>query len=111
MEITLQPGESRIDTWTIFYVPPDGGKYNGKLTVTNQRLLYDAKFEATVIGVLGARAAQGYLEIDKGDIRDVEVKKSLFSKKAIVTLTDGSQHLFDYGAMNIDKCAEAIQAR
>ncbi|HEY0114363.1 MAG TPA: hypothetical protein VGB54_01450 [Allosphingosinicella sp.] len=111
MEIALQPAETRIDTWTIFYLPPNGGKCNGKLTVTNQRLLYEAKFDATLIGVLGDRAAEGFLQIDKGDIRDVEVKKSFFSKKAVVTLTDGSQHVFDYGAMNIDKCAEAIQAR
>lgn len=111
MDINLRPDEAAIDTWTLFYVPPNGGKYNGKLTVTNQRLLYDAKFDASLIGVLGHRAAEGGLEISKDDIRDVEVKKSFFSKKAIVTLTDGSQHIFDYGAMSIDKCADAIQAR
>jgi len=111
MNISLEPDEAVIDTWTLFYVPPQGGKYNGKLTVTNKRLLYDAKFDASLIGVLGHRAAEGGLQISKDEIRDVEVKKSLFSKKAIVTLVDGSQHVFDYGAMNIDKCAEAIQAR
>ena len=42
MNITLQPGETKIDTWTLLYLPPNGGKYNGKLTITNQRLLYDA---------------------------------------------------------------------
>jgi len=111
MAISLQDGETEIDTWTLFYVPANGGKFNGKLTVTNKRLLYDAKFDASLIGVLGHRAADGYLVISKDDISSVEVKKSFFSKKAIVTLTDGSQHVFDYGAMNIDKCAEAIQAR
>ena len=111
MEISLQPDEAVIDTWTLFYVPPQGGKYNGKLTVTNKRLLYDAKFDASLIGVLGNRAAEGGLQISKDDISEVEVKKSFFSKKAMVTLTDGSQHTFDYGAMNIDKCAEAIRAR
>ena len=47
MKITLQPGETAIDTWSIFYLPPNGGKYNGKLTVTNQRLLYDAMFDVS----------------------------------------------------------------
>lgn len=111
MTISLQPDETVIDTWTLFYVPPQGGKYNGKLTVTNKQLLYDAKFDASLIGVLGHRAAEGGLEISKDDIGDVEVKKSFFSKRAIVTLTDGSQHVFDYGAMNIDKCATAIRTR
>ena len=40
MNITLLPGEQKIDTWTILYQPPKGGKFNGKLLVTNQRLLY-----------------------------------------------------------------------
>ena len=30
----MQPGETPIGTWTLFYIPPEGGKYNGKLTVT-----------------------------------------------------------------------------
>ena len=111
MDITLQTDERVLDTWTLFYLPPNGGKYNGKLTVTDKRLLYEAKFDASLIGVLGDRAAGGYLAIDKDDIQDVEVSKKLFSKKAILTLSDGSTHIFDYGAMNIDKCVEAIQAR
>ena len=111
MDINLQPDERVLDTWTLFYLPPDGGKYNGKLTVTNKRLLYDAKLDASLIGVLGDRAAGGSLAIDKDDIQNVEVSKKLFSKKAILTLSDGSKHTFDYGAMNIDKCVEAIQAR
>ena len=111
MDFDLRTGEQTIDSWTLFYLPPGGGKYNGKLTVTNQRLLYDAKFDASLAGVLGHRAAQGYLEIDKDDIQGVEVQKKLFSKKAILTLSDGSIHIFDYGAMNIDKCVAAIEAR
>ena len=45
---TLQEGETIIDTWTLIYIPPGGGKYNGKLTVTNKRLLYDAIFSSTI---------------------------------------------------------------
>jgi hypothetical protein len=111
MSQELGPQERVIDTWTLFYLPPGGGKYNGKLKVTNQRLLYEAKFDASVIGVLGNRGASGGLEIDKSDIASVETQKKLLSKKAIVTLTDGGVHTFDYGAMNIDKCVAAIEAR
>lgn len=116
MNITLQPGETKIDTWTLFYLPPNGGKYNGKLTVTNLRLLYDAKYDASLKGVISEAifikwGSEGYLEIEKKDIQNVEVQKKLLSKKCILTLTDGSTHTFDYGALNIDKVAEAIQAR
>lgn len=116
MKITLQPGEVEIDTWTLLYVPPNGGKYNGKLTVTNRRLLYDAKFDVSMKGMLSEMltvkwGSEGYLEIDKSSIQSVEVQKKLLSKKCILTLSDGSQHTFDYGAMNIDKTVAAIEAR
>ncbi|OHC99853.1 hypothetical protein EEB18_014735 [Sphingopyxis sp. OPL5] len=107
----LRPGEQAIDSWTLFYHPPGGGKYNGKLTVTNQRLLYDAKLEASLIGVLTNHVVAGQLAIEKDAIAGIEVQRKLFSKKATVTLTDGSRHIFDYGALNIDKCVAAMEAR
>ena len=116
MNITLQPGETKIDTWTILYVPPKGGKFNGKLTVTSKRLLYDAKFDVSAKGILEEFVfvkwgSEGYLEINKEDIQNVEVKKSFLSKKCIITLKDGSIHTFDYGALNIDKCVAAIVSK
>ena len=114
MKIELQPNETKIDTWTILYIPPNGGKYNGKLTITNKRLLYDAKFDVSAKGLLSEAlfvkwGSEGYLEINKADIKDVQVEKSFLSKKAIVTLTDNSKHIFNYGALNVDKVAEAIK--
>lgn len=114
MKIDLQPGEAAIDTWTILYQPSGGGKYSGKLTVTNRRLLYDAKFDLSAKGLLSEAlfvkwGSEGYLEINKEDIKSIETEKSLFSKKAILTLTDGSRHVFNYGALNIDKVVKAIQ--
>lgn len=114
MKIDLQPGEEKIDTWTILYQPPKGGKFNGKLTVTNKRLLYDAQFDYSAKGILEEFAlikwgSEGYLEINKEDIQQVDVEKSFLSKKCIVTLKDGSRHTFNYGALNIDKCAAAIK--
>ena len=116
MNIQLQPGETKIDTWTILYIPPGGGKYNGKLTVTNKRLLYDAKYDVSAKGLLSEAmfikwGSEGYLEINKSDITDVSVEKSFLAKKAIVTLNDGSKHIFNYGALNVDKVAEAIKAK
>jgi len=116
MNITLLPGETKIDTWTILYEPPKGGKFNGKLLVTNMRLLYDAKFDYSAKGILEEFmyikwGSEGFLEINKEDITSIEIQKSFLSKKCIVTLKDGSRHTFNYGAMNIDKCAAAIQSK
>lgn len=116
MNVTLQPGETKIDTWTLLYLPPNGGKYNGKLTVTNRRLLYDAIFDVSFKGLVAEAVtikwgSEGYLEIDKADIRGVDVQKKLLSKRCTLTLSDGSKHAFDYGAMNIDKVVAAIEVR
>ncbi len=116
MNINLQPGETKIDTWSLLYIPPGGGKYNGKLTVTNHRLLYDAMFDVSLKGMVSEAlfvkwGSEGFLQIDKKDIQRVDVAKKLLSKRCILTLTDGSQHTFDYGAMNIDKVVAAIEGR
>jgi hypothetical protein len=116
MNFTLQSGETKIDTWTILYIPPNGGKYNGKLCVTDRRLLYDAMYDASfkgyVAGFVTMRfGSEGYLEIDKKDIQRVDVTRKLLSKRCTLTLSDGSRHAFDYGAMNIDKVVTAIEAR
>jgi len=115
MKFELQPGEEKIDTWSILYIPPSGGKYNGRLTITNKRLLYDAKYDVSAKGLLSEAlfikwGSEGYLTIDKSDIRDVQTEKGFLSKKAILTLSDGSKHTFNYGALNIDKVVAAIQA-
>jgi hypothetical protein len=116
MKAVLQSDEVDLGTWSLFYLPPGGGKYNGKLTVTNRRLLYDAMFDASFKGMIVEAltikwGSEGYLEIDKQHIQSVEVQKKLLSKKCILTLTDGSRHTFDYGALSIDKTVAAIEAR
>ena len=70
MKIELQPDETKIDTWSILYIPPGRGKYNGKLTITNKRLLYDAKYDVSAKGLLSEAmfikwGSEGYLEINK----------------------------------------------
>jgi len=115
MKIELLPAESTIDTWTIIYTTPEGGKYNGKLTITTQRLLYDARLDVSAKAflpetMLAKWKRDGYLEIKKSDIKDMLVEKTLLAKKATLTLADGSKHTFNYGVLNIDKVVEAIRS-
>jgi hypothetical protein len=110
----LEAGEELIDTWTINYRPPTGGFYNGKLHVTNNRVLFDARFEISAKGiVLEAYAfnvgSYMYVAIPKSHIKDVEEKSTFFKKQAILTLTNGEKHIFDYGMLSVKKVIEAIK--
>ena len=116
LKFPLSPDEKAIDTWTILYIPPGGGKYNGKLTITNKRLLYDVRFDVSAKELLPEALfmkwrSEGYLEINKKDIKEVKTDKTLLNEKAILTLTNGSKHIFNYGALNIDKVVAAINEK
>lgn len=113
---TLLPDETIIDTWTLLYIPPGGGKFNGKLTITNKRLLYDAKYDVSAKGLVSEAlfikwGSEGYLTIDKTDIKDVQVEKKFLANKVILTLNDDSKHVFNYGALKIDKVVTAINEK
>ena len=116
LKFELLPGESVIDTWTLIYSPPNGGKFNGKCTITNQRIFYDAILDYTSTGIISTfvlieSGSRGYLLIPKSSITNTEVKKSFLNKSVMLTLTDGQVHTFSYGMMNIDKVVDAINAR
>lgn len=112
--ISSQPDEQEVDHWFLIYLPTGGGRYGGRLTVTNKRLLYDVGFSGRVFGRL-----EGRLEINKEDVKNVQVEKTNWSRKCMITLADGSLHTFDsvriFGKPHllgdIDEIAAAIQGR
>ncbi|MGC4104016.1 hypothetical protein [Ferruginibacter sp.] len=111
----LQPGETPIDTWAIFYTPSEGKKFNGKLTVTNKRLiyrtLYDAAYNPASYHVAFDKEDKDIVfSINKADIARVDTQKSFFAKKVMITLSDGSKHEFNYGVMSVDKLVDAINS-
>lgn len=116
MKIDMLPNEKVIDTWTILYETPNGGKYNGKLTITNKNLLYDAKFDVSSKGLIEEAlfvkwGSEDFVVIPKERITDVEVSKNFFQKKITLTLDNGSKHTFNYGMLNIDPVSKAILQR
>ena len=115
MAIELEQGEAELGSWTLNYIPPSGGRYTGKLIVSDRRVLFDAKFDTSLTGTLKElfimSGSHEYLSIPKESIRSVEVKSSMLKKKVIVTLHDGTDHTFDYGMLSVDKVAAAIQQR
>jgi hypothetical protein len=107
-----EAGEEELGSWTVNYKPPGGGRFTGKLFVTDRRLLYDAKFDNSVTGLLNDLVSvhlgsEGYLIIAKD-----QIKTSVMDgrSKVMVTLEDGSEHRFDYGVMSAKKIAAAIAA-
>jgi len=96
MKYIFKPGEAPIDTWSIIYRPQTGSRSTGKLTVTNKRLIYNSRVDKV------------FLEINKNEIASVRIQKSFLTKKAIISLLDGSRHIFDYGVLSIDKLVDAI---
>ena len=109
MKIELQPSETIIDTWSINYISPVGEKAIGKLNVTNQRLVFLPQHDAAYLS-LSIYNKNGLINLNRTEIKNVNVQKSFFSKKVLVTMADSSTHVFDYGVMNIDKLVAAIQS-
>jgi len=114
MKVELLPEEKIINTWTLVYTSPKGETYNGKLTVTNQRLIYDAKFDMSMRSVVEEAlwfkfGSEAYIVIPKSRIQNVEAQKSFFAKKAILTLDNNERHTFNYGLLNIDPVIKAIK--
>ena len=112
--IEMAAGEETLGQWTLNYVPPAGGRYTGKLQVTNQRLLFDAQFDTSLSGTLGellvsGGGTEGYLSIPRSAISRVDVKTSFFKKKVVVFVGEEQAHTFDYGMLSVKKLAEAIQ--
>jgi hypothetical protein len=110
----LEPDEKLIDTWTILYKPHGGGMYNGKLHVTDKKLVYDAQFDMSVAGLIRESltlkiGSYLYLAIPKNQIKNIEEKSSFFKKQIILTLDNDEKHTFDYGMLSIKKVAEAIR--
>jgi hypothetical protein len=113
-QIVLEQGETKIDTWDLYYILPSGEKYLGSFMVTTRRLFFDAKSEGSALGFIEATSpfapnSLGIYEISKARIRSVELEKSFLSKKAVITLDNGEVHKFDRGALSADKVIDAIK--
>ena len=119
IKFELEPGEAKVGKWTIHYLPPTGGKFAGKLLVTDRRILFEplnpkqdlslasAIDALRVGGVVGDRFrhywdGQG-LRIPRADVRSVAKKQGGITKQVVVTLADGQEFTFDNGFLSVDK--------
>ena len=104
MQIDLQPNELKLTEGSVSYQSPGGKKFNGKLTITSKRLLYDVEFDLNAKGGLPdvmfiKWGSVGYMEFDRADIKQVVINESILSTKMMLILADGSQHIFHSGML------------
>lgn len=121
----LEQGEEKVGKWTIFYLPPTGGKFTGKLLVTDRRILFqplnprqdlslaNAIDSLPVDGIVG-RSKGAYwdgksLDILRADVRSIQKRRSGMMKQVLVTLADGQEFVFDYGVLSVDKLAATLE--
>lgn len=116
------------DTWTINYLPAEGGRITGKLQVTDSEVRFDALYDSSnteiLKGLLGAAtsfAASGghmaYLRdtdteftiaLPRQEIASAEQAKKGLMKRAVITMNEGSIFVFDYGMLSPKKLIATI---
>ena len=119
-----------LGEWTINYIPEEGGRYTGKLTVTDERVLFKSLYESgnkTIIKAIfldvGTFAAAGghtvyrysnddeaRVDLPAAEIVRVEAAKKGMMKRAVVTMKDGQQFVFDYGMLSVKNLVGAIES-
>jgi len=116
------------DTWTINYLPEEGGRLTGKLTVGDDEVRFDALYDSSnaevikgILGSVGAFAATGghavYIHntdtefevvLPRAEIASAEQARKGMMKRAVITMNDGSSFVFDYGMLSTKKLVAAM---
>ena len=114
--------------WSINYLPADGGRLTGKLNVGDNdvrfRTLYDSSNKEILKGIagsLGSFAASGghvtYIHntdtefdivLPRTEIASAEGVKKGMMKRVLITMSDGSEFLFDYGMLSTKNLIAAL---
>ena len=118
------------DTWTVNYLPTEGGRITGKITVAPNDVRFEAMYDSSnaeivkgILGAAGSLAASGghvaYIKdsgsdlsitLPRAEIASAEQAKKGLMKRAVITMNDGSQFTFDYGMLSPKKLVAALQS-
>jgi hypothetical protein len=108
-DIPLHPGETLLGKWTLTYRPPGGERHAGSLFVTDQRILFHCQpgLGSTLSELL--RPNDRIISIERSDVTNVERRRrALLINRVLVTLADGSVHVFDHGVMPVRGILKAL---
>ena len=117
-------------SWKINYLPPEGGRYTGELVVDDSGLTFETIFESSNKTILKAifldvstfAAAGGHtvyrysnddaatVELPATDIASVKAAKKGLMKRAVITMKNDEEFVFDYGMLSVQNLVAAIDA-
>ncbi len=115
-------------SWTLNYLPPEGGRLTGTLTVGAEdvvfRALYDSSFKtiAKNIGLaagsfvgtggnlvaLREEGSDAEIVIPRSLIKQAEAARKGLMKRAVVRLTNDQEFVFEYGLLSVKKLVAAL---
>lgn len=119
-----------VGSWTVNYLPEEGGRFTGTLEVKDSGLHFDTLYEssnktiikAIFVDVATFTAAGGHtvyrysndekaiVDLPAQDISGVAATKSGMTKRAVVSMSNGEQFVFDYGMLSVKKLVAAIDS-
>ena len=118
-----------LGSWTINYLPGDSQRFTGTLEVREDRLYFDTIYESsnrtivkaifldvTTFAAAGGHTVYRYSNDDKAivdlpvqDITAVAAAKKGMMKRAVVTMKNGEEFVFDYGMLSVKNLVSMIQ--
>lgn len=118
------------DSWTINYIPAEGGRYTGKLEVDADGVRFETLYESSNSTIVRAifldvstfAAAGGHtvyrysnddtatVNLPAGDIASAKATKHRLMKRAEITMANGEEFVFDYGMLSVKNLVAAIEA-
>ena len=121
---------AQLGEWTVNYLPEEGGRYTGKLTVTDEKATFVSLYESsnkTIVKAIfldvGSFAAAGghnvyrysnddeaRVELPVGEISAVKANKKGLMKQAVVTMQGGEEFVFDYGMLSVKKLVATLES-
>jgi hypothetical protein len=121
---------TKLGEWAVNYLPEEGGRYTGKLAVTDEQVAFRSLYEssnktivkAIFLDVSSFAAAGGHsvyrysnddearVELPIAEIAGVKATKKGLLKQTVVTMADGQEFVFDYGMLSVKKIVAAIES-